>query len=588
MGIIRVLPPETSRLIAAGEVIDRPAAALRELLDNAIDAGAGEVSVRIEAGGIGLLSVSDDGRGMDREDLELCVLEHATSKIRSADDLLTARSLGFRGEALASIAAAARLEILSKAESAASAFRLSAAPGAPTAVEAAAGRRGSTVTVQGLFEEFPARKRFLKRPQAEAALCRQVFADKAAAHPALVFRYASGQSAAETFLASDFRGRCAEFHPELPSPLLHELGFSGEGFTGRIVAAGPAYSRTDRRLMQVFVNRRRVQEWSLMQALDYAYADYLPGGAHPAAFLFLEIDPALADFNIHPAKREVRFKDAEAPRRTIVSALRNFLGGLSRRDPGQMLPRLEPELPLPPIESRSEPFRSFDVLGGRAAIIRSEPKTGPSGGLSGSRPSWEDFDAARERPSPLPAAGGAPRGFRYLGRALGPFLVFEKDDALWFLDQHAAHERLLFDELSERPVEVQELLFPESFEPEDEAEDERIGARLGELAEAGFALERDGDAWSVTAAPAALARDAAGALREVASSPGGPGGALRAVRALSACRAAVKDGDELEDEAAEALIERSLALIEPRCPHGRPIWSRLTRAQLYALVRRTV
>ncbi|MDA8426254.1 MAG: DNA mismatch repair endonuclease MutL [Treponema sp.] len=586
MGIIRVLPPETSRLIAAGEVIDRPAAALRELVDNAIDAGAGEISVRIEAGGIGLLSVSDDGRGMDREDLELCVLEHATSKIRNADDLLTTRSLGFRGEALASIAAAARLEILTMAEASASAFRLLAAPGSPTAVEAAAGRRGSTVTVQGLFEDFPARKQFLKRPQAEAALCRQVLSDKASAHPELVFRYASGQAAAETFLASDFRGRCAQLHPELPSPLLHELGFSGEGFTGRIVAVGPAFSRADRRLMQVFVNRRRVQEWSLLQALDYAYADYLPGGAHPAVFLFLEIDPALADFNIHPAKREVRFKDAEAPRRAIVSALRSFLGGLSRRDPGQMVPPPELELPLPPLEARTGEFRPIEVPGGRAPSIRSE--SGPSDGRSVTRPTWEDFDAVRERSSPLPKPGSAARGFRYLGRALGPFLVFEKDDALWFLDQHAAHERLLFDELSERPVEVQELLFPESFAPEDEAEDRKIASMLGELAEAGFALERDGDAWSVTAAPAALARNAAEALREVASSPGEPGGALRAVRALSACRAAVKDGDELEDGAAEALIERALALPEPRCPHGRPIWSRLTRAQLYALVRRTV
>ncbi|MGO8694295.1 MAG: DNA mismatch repair endonuclease MutL [Rectinemataceae bacterium] len=558
MGIIRVLPPETSRLIAAGEVIDRPAAALRELLDNAIDAGPAEISVRVEAGGIDLLSVSDDGCGMDREDLELCVLAHATSKIRSADDLLTTKSLGFRGEALASIAAAARLEILTKSKDSDSAFRLVAAPGSPTRVEAAAGRQGSTVTASSLFEHFPARKRFLKRPQAEAALCRQVFADKAAAHPLLVFRYASGRAPIETFLGSDALGRCSALHPELPAQLLHDLRFSGEGFSGRIVAAGPAYSRPDRRLMHVFINRRRVQEWSMLQALDFAYADYLPGGAHPAVFLFLEMDPALVDFNIHPAKREVRFKDPEAPRRSIVSALRNFLGALGRRAPEQLRPPAELEF---------------------AAFARRETST-PS------RLSWDDFDAVREGPSSPPA--DASRHFRYLGRALGPFLIFEKDESLWFLDQHAAHERILFDELLVRPIDVQELLIPERFEPEDEGEDRRIASLIADLAEAGFRLERDGDGWSVTTAPAALAHEAIGALREIAAALAEPGGALRAVRALSACRAAVKDGDELEREAAEELIARALALPEPRCPHGRPIWASITRAQMYALVRRTV
>jgi DNA mismatch repair protein MutL len=584
MGIIRVLPPETSRLIAAGEVIDRPAAALRELLDNSIDAGPSEISVRVEAGGIGLLSVSDDGCGMDREDLELCVLPHATSKIRSADDLLTTKSLGFRGEALSSIAAAARLEILTKVDESASAYRLTASPGYPTRVEAAAGRRGSTVTISGIFENFPARKQFLKRPQAEAALCRQVFTDKAAAHPQLIFRYSSGQAPAETLLSSDILGRCSALHPELPSDLLHALRFSGEGLSGQIVATGPAYSRADRRLMHVFINRRRVQEWSLLQALDYAYADYLPGGAHPAVFLFLEMDPALVDFNIHPAKREVRFKDPEAPRRSIVSALRSFLGALGRRVPEQLSPPVE-------LEFADREHGTWEGLGHRMSSPQSDSNrlhAGWRGEASASRPSWDDFDSARERHSRPPAIENAPRNFRYLGRALGPFLVFEMDEAIWFLDQHAAHERILFDELEDKPIDVQELLFPERLEPEDDAEDKRIASLIGDLAEAGFRLEREGDAWSVTTAPAALAREATGALREVAAALAEPGGALRAVRALSACRAAVKDGDELEREAAEELIARALALPEPRCPHGRPIWTRITRAQMYALVRRTI
>jgi DNA mismatch repair protein MutL len=584
MGSIRVLPPETARLIAAGEVIDRPASALRELLDNAIDAGAGEISARIEEGGIGLISVTDDGAGMDRADLELAALPHATSKIRGADDLLRARTLGFRGEALASIAAAAGLEILSMTGSARSAYRLRSRPGAasPT-IEAAAGRRGTTATVTDLFKDFPARRQFLKRPQAEAALCRQVFEDKAAAHPDLLFRFESGSARPVVLPPGDPASRIAMLCPEIPREFLHAIKFSGQGFAGVVVAAGPSYSRPDRRLAQAFVNRRRVQDWSLVQSLDYAFSGYLPGGLHPAAFLFLEIDPALADFNIHPAKKEVRFKDAEAPRRAIVRAVQDFLGELTKRDPAQALPDAAVELELIEVDG---------LEGGRA--VQEDARAGAAGqaaaGRGGGRPSWDDFDAVRERAAsgqgpalPRPASA---EGFRYVGRALGPFLLFERGDELWFLDQHAAHERMLFDELRARPPASQELLVPEAIECEDEGEDARLAEAARRLPAAGFRIEREGEGWMVAAAPAPLAKGAAEAVRELAR--GSSDDPLRAALALAACRTAVKDGDELDAAAAESLIAGALALPEPRCPHGRPIWTRITREQLYRLVRRAV
>jgi DNA mismatch repair protein MutL len=576
MGSIRVLPPETARLIAAGEVIDRPASALRELIDNAVDSGALEISARIEEGGIGLIRVTDDGAGMDREDLELAALPHATSKIRGADDLLRARTLGFRGEALASIAAAAGLEILSMEASARSAHRLRSRPGAAPTIEASAGRRGTTVTVTELFKDFPARRQFLKRAQSEAALCRQVLEDKAAAHPGLLFRYESGSGSPFVLPPGEAASRIALLHPEIPRGFLHAVKFSGRGFEGCAVVAGPSFSRPDRRLMQVFVNRRRVQDWSLLQSLDYSFSGYLPGGLHPAAFLFLEIDPALADFNIHPAKKEVRLKDPDEPRRAIVRAIQDFLGELTRRDPAQALPEAALELDLREVAGIAE---------GTAAL---------SGGwrpnaFAEERPSREGFDAVRGRAEagqgPSPPRPEAASGFRYVGRALGPFILFERGDELWFLDQHAAHERMLFDELLARPPASQELLVPEVLEAEDEAEDARIAEAAGRLAEAGFRIEREGGSWLVAAAPASLAKGAADAVRELA---GGSGNPTRAACALAACRAAIKDGDELDAAAAESLIARALALPEPRCPHGRPIWSRITREQLYALVRRTV
>jgi DNA mismatch repair protein MutL len=588
VGSIRVLPPETARLIAAGEVIDRPAAALRELIDNAIDSGASELSIRVEEGGIGLIRVVDDGSGMGRDDLGLAALPHATSKIATADDLLKIRSLGFRGEALSSIAAAARLEITTKDATSTSAHRLVSEPGQDTRIEACAGRVGTSVSVTGIFKNFPARRQFLKRPQAEASLCRQVYEDKAMAHPALGFRFESGSGAPEILRPASHLERVASLHGEVPRDFLHEIGFSGAGFEGRIVLAGPAFSRSDRRLMQAFVNRRRVQEWGLLSALDYAFSGYLPGGLHPVAFLFLEIDPALADFNIHPAKKEVRFKEPDGPRRAIISAAQAFLAELARRDPAQSLP--DPSAIL-----GSDPSAEMDLDFSPATLPPRSFEGGarPSSGLRGSydgRPDWSGFDEVRERiaagaspglPSPPPE-----RGFRYLGQVLGPFLAFELDDAVWFLDQHAAHERMLFDELCSRPAQSQELLVPETIECDDDEEDKLLAEALPRLAEAGFRIERgDDDEWLVAAAPAELAKGAADAARALAREGGD---ALHAARALAACRAAIKDGDALDDSAAEELIARALELPEPRCPHGRPIWTRVTREQLYKLVRREV
>jgi DNA mismatch repair protein MutL len=584
MGSIRVLPPETARLIAAGEVIDRPASALRELIDNAIDSGATDISIRIEEGGIGLIRVVDDGAGMDHADLELSVLPHATSKIATADDLLRTRSLGFRGEALPSIAAVARLEIVSKDESSPSAHRLVSEPGSAMRVEACAGTRGTSVTVSGLFKDFPARRQFLKRPQAEAALCRQAFEDKALAHPALGFRFESGSGARETLRPGSRLERVGALHGEAPRDFLHAIKFSSVGFEGEIVLAGPAYSRADRRLMQAFVNRRRVQEWGLLGALDYAFSGYLPGGLHPFAFLFLEIDPALADFNIHPAKREVRFKEPEGPRRAMIAATQSFLAELARRDPAQALPDPSVELELDLVPSGLPSFQSSLGQG-----FPSRDYAEPNYSRPSPKPDWSAFNEVRDRATsgeapPLPAPPPE-RGFRYLGPALGPFLVFEREGAVWFLDQHAAHERMLFDELMSRPIESQALLMPESIEVEDDEEDRLLGEAAKRLAEAGFKLKRDEGTWLVCAAPAELAKGASAAVRELARSNGD---AVRASRALAACRAAVKDGDFLDDAAAEELIARALELPEPRCPHGRPIWTRVTREQLYRLVRREV
>ncbi|MCX8013114.1 MAG: DNA mismatch repair endonuclease MutL, partial [Rectinema sp.] len=320
MGVIRILPPQTARRIAAGEVIDRPASALRELIDNAIDAGADDISVSIMKGGIEEISVADNGTGMSEDDLALSIQEHATSKIYEADDLLRATTLGFRGEALASIAAVARLEIATKQRESEQGWRLLSVPFQPPLVEPFSCREGTRVTMRGLFEAFPARRQFLKRPQSEAQLCRAMFIERALAHPAITFRWqSSGES--ETLLPETYAQRIARCYPELSRTLLFVTESSTEKLKAIVVYADISWARRDRKFLQVFINRRKVPEWSILSLVDYAFGSYLPGGAHPCAFVFLDIDPSQADFNIHPAKREVRLRNAPQVRDALYSLL---------------------------------------------------------------------------------------------------------------------------------------------------------------------------------------------------------------------------------------------------------------------------
>lgn len=591
MARIRVLPPETARLIAAGEVIDRPAALLRELIDNSIDAGATDIRVEIEGGGISSVLVADDGAGMDAEDLALSVLPHATSKIESADDLLSVRSLGFRGEALASIAAAARLEITTKTQDMKEARRLVSVPGSAPTIEPTHGRTGTRILVTGLFDSFPARRQFLKRSQSEAALCAQVFADKALPHPGVSFRFESERRLIRLAPAvPSLRERVFAFD-EGPGPgLVYEIAFSGEGFEGKVVAGSPSWYRGDRRSMQVFVNRRRVQDWGLLSGLDWAYEGFLPGGAHPFAYCFVEVDPALADFNIHPAKREVRFRDPAAIRHSMTRAIRDFLAAMARARPEETRPSPfspssgEAEIGLfgAAVDSQGEwhgqrreesPGTSWE------ALIRERPFSG-----NGPGPSAPTGPSALSGPSAQKDSAATP--IRLVGRAFGLFLAVERGEELFLIDQHAAHERLIYDEITARPPAVQELLVPIPIETETEGEERRLEAFAAAASGLGFRFERSGRDWLLVALPASLRADPEGAMRELLA--GGSDDPARSARAMTACKAAIKDGDELDSEAALELARRALDLPEPRCPHGRPVWVRMTREELFRLVRRIV
>jgi len=567
---IRILRDEVSRKIAAGEVIDRPFSIVRELLDNAIDSGARSVDVYLEGGGLTRVRVVDDGAGMGSDDLALCGQPHATSKIETEDDLLRATSLGFRGEALSSIALCSRLVMVSCGDAGEPAHRLEVQGGRRIALEPAQGRKGTVVDVSELFFNYPARKKFLKSASAEAGLCRSIVVDRAAAHPELSFRLFSDDQVRLSLPPASPIERIAQSH-DLDPRLLSESEENGEGFTVRVIAGSPELRRRDRKLLQCFVNRRRVTEFALLQAAEFGFSGYMPGGWHPAAFVFVQIDPSLVDFNIHPAKKEVRFRGLPEVHRAVVAAVRKML---------------EPKAP----EARA--LLPADATG---AGPRQRPAQGPEpgGGRSGFPSSPHSLQT--ERPIfPLPfaadpsgAGAAAGSGIRFLGQVFGVFLVFELPGRLLMLDQHAAHERILYERFVARAPSMQEMLFPLCFDVTDE-EERRLVAAQSELEGIGIGVRRAGArAMEVTKLAADLKPLPEADLVELVRGVGGEQW-RHLLLATAACRMALKEGDTVDPVTARDLCVQALQLAVPRCPHGRPIWHELSEESLLRLVDRPV
>jgi DNA mismatch repair protein MutL len=576
---IQVLPPQEARRIAAGEVIDRPAALIREFIDNAIDAGASVIEVSIEGGGSKKIEVSDNGSGMDRENLEKCVLPHATSKIRSLDDLDTARTLGFRGEALAAAQAVARIEIITAAADS-EAWRLEAGPGEerPVHIEAASRTRGSTVRALNLYESIPARKKFLKREGSEGALCRQVFIDKTLAFPEITFRFTQDGKPKDFFpaAASNKERFAAAIIETREKDFLHEINVSSEGFSACLVFGGPELFRADRRMLYVFANGRRIQDYSLMNALEYGTQGWFPNGTHPVGAVYLDIDPILADFNIHPAKREARFKDPGAIHHVISAGLRDFCRHHGLKSGMNETPGPENHAPAANVnyDTFINNIGSGEWGGDKVAL-------GSGGALA--------MKALLDNPPQKFVAEDAPiyGEPRYAGSVFGVFILLEWGQKLFIIDQHAAHERILYDSFLSRPIPAQELLVPIVFNTESEQDDNFLETKKEELEALGIVIEKDGNSWQISSLPAGWSLGDKQTVKELLGlREAGENIAERWAATLS-CHQAIRDGDHLDPAAALALAKEALALPEPRCPHGRPIWTEVSREALYKAVRRT-
>ena len=590
---IRILPPEEAKKIAAGEVIDRPAALVRELMDNAIDSGAANIEVSIEEGGIKKVEVADDGCGMGKGDLSICILPHATSKIQALEDLQTLTSLGFRGEALAAAAAVARVEIIT-CTGGREAWRLETK--SPENIDLSPARRtlGSTVRVYGLFDAIPARKRFLKREASEASLCRQVFLEKAMAFPETSFRFLQDGLLKLHLLPCGETGSLGKRFGELildapERAFLHTAGSAGKGFNVTVVFGGPELFRRDRKQQYIFANKRRIQDYGLMQALEAGLAGFFPNGTHPIGAVFIEADPALADFNIHPAKREARFADPGAIHHGISSALAGYTHHHAHNHaPASTSAYTHTSTQQGLYGGPGNSLAMKALLDRRGDFAPLPQKT--MADITGL------FTAETE---PLYRADTQEGGqisdgktIRLAGRVFGLFIVAERGETLYLIDQHAAHEKLLYDRFLSGPVTTQELLVPIPFSTGSAGEDSFLLAEKGQLARLGIVLENGGGAsWVIKALPAGWKKTDSETVESILALHKTKGSIAESWAATLACHTAIRDGAYLDDGAALALAEAALSLAGeggplPRCPHGRPLWTEITREDLYRAVRR--
>lgn len=619
---VRVLSAEVARKIAAGEVIDRPAAIVRELLDNAVDSGADDISMEIAGGGIERIRVADNGSGMSRDDLTHCARPHATSKITDADDLLHLTTLGFRGEALASIAAVSRLSIMSGT------CKMRASITEDHIIETippVQNGRGTIVQSEGLFENFPARRQFLKRASSETMLCRELFVEKALPRTDIAFRLTvDGAIRADLPRNVSLADRFTTALGIKESPaLFSEIKGSGGDWKFRLVIGEPGVWRNDRKQLFIYVNGRRVQEYALMQAVEYGCQGFFPNGTHPVAALFVEMNPALVDFNIHPAKKEVRFKDSSELHHGVSSTVRAFFRAYGIKaahacetDTDDAQTTLDWEKPARHTTEQPDRFSApthtasfaavqvaFDRRNmaekavaepERAQTADATPREAASTNHADFRARFFDYDRTpRLAEQALSAHASAPEktdadGITYIGNTLGTFILIEKDGTLYFIDQHAAHERILFDRLMANGGETQELLVPYTLTAATQEDDDYIASIRDVLRQAGFTADKRADGtWEITTVPVRWTgseQDLRDALLERHTDPQD---IIYRIAAMTACKAAVKDGFVLDKATSAQLAKDALALPDPHCPHGRPVWTTITKEQLFARVRRT-
>ncbi len=633
MAVIHVLDKHTAELIAAGEVVERPASVVKELCENAVDAGAKSVCVEIERGGVSLIRVSDDGSGVDAEYIPTAFVRHATSKIACAEDLDSIMTLGFRGEALASIASVARVELLTKtpADEFACCYRIEG--GQELGVEAAARGVGTTITVRDLFFNTPARMKFLKKDSSEGNYVSEVVARMALSHPEVAFRFLrEGKQQFQTPGDGSVRGAA---YAVLGREFAHELvEVDSDDGTYRItgLVTPPRVARASRSMQFFFINGRFVKNRTMMAALEAAYKGAMMQGKFPGCVLFLAMPPQLVDVNVHPAKTEVRFAREKDVFDAVYRAVRAELFTPNNTErvmtfapakPAQPEPPAKPEpraaAPQPaspvrtawtvrdvpaarPAQTAAPARRELDAFRELAQTLASAP-TGEK-----YRTRWDE-EAERQTP-PAPEAPAAPAQtslasepetpeqtqleqgaapLRYVGEVFDTYIITQRGTDVCFIDKHAAHERAIYEQLAAQygAVASQMLLAPVTVRLSAEEKDALL-QHADILASSGVEAEDfGGTSVIVRAVPADVVPESVDDLvtdlarRFLANPRETVSERTEWVLHSIACRAAIKGGDKTHAQQLMRLAQDVLdGRIPPFCPHGRPIVLKVTKKEL--------
>ena len=589
MSRIALLSETVASQVAAGEVVERPASVVKELVENSIDAGAGRIEVLIRRGGISMIRVVDDGSGMDRDDALLCLERHATSKIRTGADLSAIHTLGFRGEALPSIASVSRFRLTTREREALVGTEVLVNGGKIETVRDSGDAPGTQVEARQLFYNLPARRKFLRTENTEASHVEHQLHLQAIGHPGVAFAFVNDervvyQLAPATHLRERIRDLCGA---ALTAELLEIPEFATDSISIRGLIGKAGVSRSGRQQQLVFLNGRPVENTTLNFALREGYHTALMKGQHPVTFLFIDMDPAAVDVNVHPAKREVRFREANTVREAIVEAIRRTLE--SGRGAWSQTFRAAPEPPLVPEAEQLALRRDW------AAPEVVQP-------LRGAEPRTSNLEPrTSNEPDPTPAPEINPQSairnpqsqdFKILGVLGKLYVLMENASGLVLVDQHAAHERILFEEMRKRMedqgVPAQRLLIPLTLQVSPRDAD-WIERNSDTLQRAGIGLEAFGSAtfkidtlptFLRATDPSQLLRDIIDDLRETSTQSS----KLRLgedMIAKTVCRHAVKANDVLREPELVRLIQDLLVCELPYCcPHGRPTMIQISYGEL--------
>lgn len=594
MASIRQLDPIVASRIAAGEVVERPSSVLRELLDNAIDANATKITVHVEDGGIKSLTVIDNGSGMSAEDLELACTSHATSKVRTLDDLFNLKTLGFRGEALSSIAACSRLTINSNGN------RITVDNGVQGKVVPGSIELGTSVTMEGLFENIPARKLFLKRPQSELAECRKTFIEKALGSEDIEFILIADGELKYHFEKADKTARALQvmsLDRSFAGAQPIQMSYEGDNLSLFAVCSDPATYKRDRTQIKILVNNRIIDSFQFVQAIYNAYSAALPGGAFPFFYLFITDNPSLVDFNIHPTKRECKLRNQSQ----IYGAITNMIRKALINKTYETDERTAPQTPL--FEEPSSPAPAPV----KEEIHEPRPSYGQPRQASNSKPfdpSW--FENAKailergkdtkepEKPQQAPSRASVEISttkivpeYRYVGQVFDTFLIVELNDRLLFIDQHALHERILFDEIKALK-DVQRLIVPYEFEVERSV-DEYLQENSVLYSDFGIELTRKEPLlWEMASMPAACRKNEDKIVSFIQTQTGDIETMQKDLFAIIACHSAIKAGDRLDPVTANELVKKCFQLDRMVCPHGRDFTYSISKEDLYKQVGRLI